>query len=101
MGLPIGKQIDEFGGFTLSVDQHWWGHRARKRTLLYICGCKKNELPAIPLRFEPVTHVVSSSRGKRHMPCITRKEREATPIQFANWLIEVALKCNHSTSYNY
>ncbi len=97
MNLPIGNQIDEFGGFSLSVNQHWWGHKAKKATLLYICGCKRNEIPAIPLRFELVEYAVLQGNLRagdpRYLKRITEKEREATPINFAKWLIEVALKC--------
>jgi|AVFP01.1.fsa_nt_gi hypothetical protein len=96
LDLPVGNMVDEHGGFTMSVDQHWWGHRAKKSTLLYICGTRRSNVPAVPLRFEPVTHVVSTSRGKKYMPEITKKEREATPIEFAKWLIETASLCGGS-----
>ena len=41
MNLPTGSQVDEFGGYTLCINQSWFGHRAEKKTLLYICGCPK------------------------------------------------------------
>ena len=34
--LPAVGQRDAFGGFTLVIDQNWWGHRAQKRTRLYV-----------------------------------------------------------------
>lgn len=97
MNLPKGNKTDEYGGFTLSVNQHWWGHRAQKKTLLYICGCTRSELPLIPMRFEPVEFVITDGnrKGDRNWkPRVTEKEREATPIEFAKWLIEVAELCN-------
>lgn len=97
--LPLGEERDEFGGFTMSVDQSWWGHRARKTTLLYICGCERNEVPAIPLNFTPPTHVISSEIRKGQpgwKPRVTKREREATPSDFAKWLIELAMKCKPS-----
>ena len=32
--LPIGSGVDSFGGFTVGVNQSWWGHRAEKATCL-------------------------------------------------------------------
>ena len=37
-GLPRPGQRDDFGGWTLPITQHWWGHRAEKYTWLYIVG---------------------------------------------------------------
>lgn len=92
MDLPKGKQVDEFGGFTLSIDQSWFGHRARKRTWLYVCGIKPAEIPAMPLKFDAITHVVSSvKKGHRaYKPSITHAEREHTPLELAKWLVELA-----------
>ena len=36
--LPAVGQRDVFGGFTLVIDQNWWGHRAQKRDLDYRHG---------------------------------------------------------------
>ena len=97
MNLPFGSNVDEFGGYTLSVNQSWWGHRAEKKTLLYICGVPRSELPATPIRFDLITHVITNYSRKgdhNYKPRVTQREREQTPIQFAKWLIEVASKCN-------
>lgn len=94
MNLPLlGK--DEFGGFTISVDQFWWGHRARKRTWLYIVGCGMGDLPPQAIRFDCVQHTVvrDSKRGKRNKKEIGKRELSATPPEFAKWLIEVAKIC--------
>lgn len=96
MNLPLGNEIDEFGGFTLCIDQSWWGHRAQKRTLLYICGAKRSELPRMPLKFELVTHVITQGLRKGQpgwRPRVTQYERESTPAALAEWLIEVASLC--------
>lgn len=101
--LPLGQQIDEFGGFTLSVDQFWWGHRARKRTWLYIVGCSPCDLPPIPIRFDAITHGISVAmrRGRKHYkpkPVVSKAEREHTPLKFATWLVEVAKLCGQEYS---
>jgi hypothetical protein len=92
-GLPEGKEMDFNGGFTLHVDQWWWGHKAKKATKLYICGCSPRDLPEMPYRIGDADFVVGTSRGKRDMPEITKREREATPVEFAKWLITVARIC--------
>jgi hypothetical protein len=53
--LPRPGHTDSFGGFTLPVDQHWFGHRAKKATFLYIVGTSPKDLPPIPLRAEKET----------------------------------------------
>lgn len=37
--------IDEFGGFTICIDQSWFGYYTPKRTLLYIVGIKPKDIP--------------------------------------------------------
>lgn len=92
--LPLpGQKVDEYGGYSISVDQFWFGHKARKNTWLYIVNCPKSNLPDIPLKFDAVTHVVQSSKRKGYSPHITKAEREITPVDFAKWLIETAKRC--------
>lgn len=91
-GLPEPGHIDAFGGWTLVVDQFWWGHRARKRTRLYIVGCGQRDIPAMPLVLGEAPCVIGdvgrAGTGKR--PEISKAEREATPPEFARWLVELA-----------
>jgi len=99
LNLPFGEQIDQYGGFTLSVDQFWFGHRARKRTWLYIVGIKPSEVPPYPLKFDAITHtVLTNMRRKRAWykpkPEITKAEREHTPPAFAEWLVSLARLCS-------
>lgn len=93
--LPTGKKKDEWGGYTVSVDQSWFGHRARKSTLLYIVGCQATDLPAIPISFDAIQRVVSISTKKGgSLPEVTRSERSATPFALAKWLIQTAEICD-------
>jgi hypothetical protein len=102
MRLPKGDEVDEFGGFSICVDQFWFGHKARKRSLLYVCGIDKKDVPTIPMKFDAITHYVGfpkswKGRSKYGMKEISKKEREETPIDFAKWLIELASKCKPTT----
>lgn len=93
-GLPAPGARDEFEGWTLPVYQHWWGHRAEKATLLYIVGCDPKDIPQMPYRIDEPTHVVQSRKRVNHRPHITKAEREHTPSEFADWLCELAKRCN-------
>jgi hypothetical protein len=91
--LPEVGRRDEYGGWTLIVDQQWFGHRARKRTKLYIVGCSPQQLPTMPMVLGEATHTVGlwSGRDKQKArPSIRKSEFEATPREFAIWLCEVA-----------
>lgn len=92
--LPEPGQVDEFGGWTLVVSQHWWGHLAEKMTRLYIVGCKQNDVPAIPIRLGEATHVQTYSHKCRRRPQMPHKLREHTPPAFAKWLVDLAAKCS-------
>lgn len=94
-GLPAPGTRDRFGGWTLPIHQHWWGHRAEKATLLYIVGCEPHQLPDIPMVLGEPSHVVQS-RKKKSRPHITKAEREHTPLLLAEWLCVVASKCTGS-----
>lgn len=90
LNLPIKHQRDEYGGFSVWISQHWFGHKAEKSTLLYIVGIEPNELPPIPFVLGESTHVIASTCSRR--PETTKAEREHTPIALAEWLRNVALK---------
>lgn len=88
--LPLpGFGVDEFGGWTFAVSQHWFGHRAEKMTWLYVCGISPYQLPRYDLHLGESSHVVAPSKGRTDRPSITKPEREATPEAFATWLLEV------------
>lgn len=91
-GLPVPGQRDRFGGWTLPIHQHWWGHRAEKSTLLYIVGCEPSDIPTIPYRMDEPTHVVQSAKADCR-PHISKAEREHTPPELAAWLVDLARRC--------
>lgn len=94
-GLPVPGMVDEWGGWTLPISQYWFGHKAEKKTWLYIVGCEPRNIPAMPIRLGFATHTISSSRvtarhGRR--PEVAKAEREHTPEELARWLVELAGK---------
>jgi hypothetical protein len=91
--LPRPGQAPRRGAYTIEVDQWLWGHRAEKRTWLYILGCKPDNLPLIPEREGKPTHCVRPTKAYPRLPSITKAEREQTPPAFAEWLVELARRC--------
>lgn len=94
--LPAPGSFDSHGGWTLIVDQMWWGHRARKRTRLYICGIAPSDIPPLPIALGDATHTVGLWSGRdrtRCRPSISKPEFEATPPALAEWLVDLAHRC--------
>jgi hypothetical protein len=63
-GLPAVGEVDEHGGWMLPIWQSWWGHRATKRTMLYIVGCEPRDVPEIPMVLGDAPCVLGTS-GRR------------------------------------
>ncbi|PAT34978.1 hypothetical protein CK625_12610 [Vandammella animalimorsus] len=95
--MPPPGMRDAWGGWTLPIHQHWWGHRAQKATWLYIVGCDPRAIPAMPIALGQPTHVVASRRRGR--PEITKAEREHTPLALAMWLVDLASRCTPHECY--
>lgn len=104
--LPLpGAAPDTFGGFTIEVEQFHWGHRAEKKTWLYIVGTGPSDLPTMPRRSGRPTHVIAQSRTHRidgvrlrkgmpgWRPEVSKAEREHTPPALARWLVDLAARC--------
>lgn len=79
-----GRGRDCHGGWTLPVDQSWFGHRAPKSTWLYIVGCDPSDVPPIPFH-------LGTAEGR--IERMGRPERERTPPVFAAWLVCLAARC--------
>jgi hypothetical protein len=97
-GLPVpgSTAVDEYGGFTLPVSQKWWGHRAEKRTWLYIVGVSPTAIPPFPIvlgEAERVCGLWSGRDRSRARKEIGPNERMASPPLFAEWLVELASMC--------
>ena len=90
MNLPTGQEVDEFGGFTLSVNLSWFGYPATKKTLLYIVGLHPGQLPPYSLNFDAVKFSVSSSKKRSVLQEIPKAQRSSTPLLLANYLVQLA-----------
>lgn len=95
LGLPAPGKRDQYGGWTLPIHQHWWGHRAEKKTRLYIVGVEPRDIPEMPLRIDEPTHVNGDvgRAGKGNRPEVSKPEREHTSPDLAVWLVELARRC--------
>ena len=82
--LPRPGERDSWGGWTLSMPQFWFGHRAEKATFFYIVGCEPSAVPEIPFKLGEPTHVVKTSKRQgRGLICKKRnasRRRQSWPI---------------------
>jgi hypothetical protein len=92
--LPAPGVRDEHGGWTLPINQHSFGHRAEKKTWLYICGCEPKDIPDLPLVLGRATHCIRPTKSYPRLTSVTKPEREHTPPELARWLVELARKCH-------
>ena len=92
---PEGSKLWSYLGLPppLIVDQFHWGHKARKRTWLYIVGVDPGTLD-VPFRSGEPTHTIGSSLRISGKPDLPKRERDVTPIAFAQWLVELAKSSN-------
>lgn len=108
-GLPRPGMKDEFDGWTLPVHQYWWGHRAQKKTWLYIVGCAPSDVPEMPFKLGTAacrirldkrradgTHIRKGDPD--YQPLLGDAEREHTPLALAEWLVELARRCRITES---
>lgn len=92
--LPDVGAHDQYGGFTIEIDQYDFGHVAHKRTKLYICGIDKAELPGLPPRDLTIHYC---EKGKRRSIAgnvkgttrCTQYQREYTPEKLIDYFESV------------
>lgn len=87
--LPVpGGFPDQYGGWSIEVDQVSWGHKARKRTWLYIVGVAPVDIT--PRRGGIPTHCVNSRSRDTALLELSAAGRRRTPPLFAEWLVSIA-----------
>jgi len=102
--LPRPGHRDQFGGWTLPIHQWWWGHRAQKKTWLYIVGCQPADIPPMPFKLGKSDCRIRLDKRRADgshirkgdadfQPLLGDAEREHTPAEFAVWLCELARIC--------
>jgi hypothetical protein len=100
--LPLmGQGYDDFGGFTLEIDQYDFGHVAHKRTKLYICGITIDQLPKLPPPNTAPTDrsICGNVRGTKRC---TQYQREYTPDELIEFLTKICetVKENRNALHN-
>ncbi len=91
-GLPGPGQRNK-KGFTIQVSQHWFGHKAEKSTWLFISGIEPREVRPAPLVFaEPEYVIAQNTKSVKRKKEVSKADRERTPPQFADFLIDIAIK---------
>lgn len=73
---------DKFGGWTMEVHQRWWGHPAIKPSWLYLVGIERACPAACHLG------------GAIPLENLSKRQRAASPMAFARWLVELAAGAN-------
>jgi hypothetical protein len=96
---PPYVALDEFGGWSVELDQCEWGHVARKRTWLYLVGVPRSALEAPPFPGRQPTHYASGGRTSSSrtggavppgMKVCSAQQRNRTPLLFAEYLVRLA-----------
>lgn len=87
-----GRTPDKYGGWTAEVRQVDWGHRAEKRTWLYIVGAGPDDVPPMPAPRKHTAVVVRMPECAT-VEIMSKAEREHTPPEFRQWLVDLARRC--------
>ncbi len=94
-GIPKpGEAPDRWGGWTMEVSQHWWGHPAEKRTWLYIVGVRPEDVPPLPPKIDPPEARMEGRVTRGVLERMAKSKRHLTPAAFAAFLVEIARKAH-------
>lgn len=91
MNLPLPGELPRNGWWSLAVKQCWWGDVRTKATWLLFSGVD----PAIvstPFRL----HNPSSDKARWNK--MSKNQRAATPIAFAEWLVDLSRRSSMAIS---
>lgn len=82
---------DEFGGYTVAVNQVSWGHKCAKPTWLYMVRVP-GELMRAGIRTggTPTHCVCTGPRQLQRLPVASKPIKRRTPPAFAEWLVSLA-----------
>ena len=92
--LPLKEEFsDNFGGFTIEIDQYDFGHVAHKMTKLYICGIDQSELPILPQKRTETPKRSICGNVPETVRC-TQYQREYTPDSLIDFFTKICEKIN-------
>lgn len=92
MNIPTPYETpDKYGGYTIEIQQRWFGHPAIKATWLYIVGIAQQDLPTIPHTPIKITRTIEN---------MSKLQREHTPEALAIWLINICHKIEQNKIAN-
>ena len=83
MGLPMPNQPAEVG-FTLYIEQRWFGYASKKATWVFVSGVPKSSIPSVPFL------LVDDAKS----PALSHAARSRTMPAFAKWLCQIARLAN-------
>ena len=79
--LPLPNQPADSFGFSLYIEQSWFGYAQKKATWLYIVGVPRSSIPPVPFRLvKPHAHILGLSHAAR----------SRTMPTLAHWLCQIA-----------
>ena len=85
--LPLPNAPADSFGFTLYIEQSWFGYAKKKATWLYVVGVPLRSIPPMPFRLVK-PHAKS--------PGLSRAARSRTMPALADWLCQIA-RLAHAT----
>lgn len=92
MKLPLpGSGYDNYGGWSMSINQSWFGFKATKNTWLYIVGINAGQLPDYTISLNAVTHCVSTSKNMSGKKELSKQSRAKTPAPLCNFLYQICI----------
>jgi hypothetical protein len=87
--LPLPGAKQNHLGFSISIDLHWFGYPARKKTWLFISGIEYSELPILPLSFDVVSHCISTKSKTSSLKSIPKHSRSTTPLHLIGYFKQI------------
>ena len=96
-----GMWLNYTDGWVTEVDQGRYGHRARKRTWLYVCGPEPPGLDWEVAESDVIVSGFTHQKKGEHVACEHRrvrpKEASRTPVAFRDLLLSIARSCHKVT----
>jgi hypothetical protein len=88
-GLPQPKDRNAAEcAWSMELPQFWFGDVREKNTWLFFSRIPRADVPKLPFRLKP------EGGDRRAWQLMSSKnQREKTPMQFAQWLVECARRC--------